>query len=672
MNLLQPATAFLDRFNYITKFAVLGAFALVPIAFLFATAIPVLNRAVEDAGMEAEGVAYVGAAKQLLIAVQKHRGLSNAALSGDAQARDKLAGEAGNVAAALAAVKSLDARGGQTFLPGSPLDDIERQWRELAAANAGMAPAESFAAHTRVVGQTLRLITHFADASRLTLDPVLETYYLQDLIVTQVPPLMEALGKLRGKTAGILTRKAITPDEKVAVIGLTSEANVLLDRVLTDLDKVYAAAPGTKARLEERATALKAAIGQVKETTLREISETGFTLGGADYFKIASAPITEADKLVEMAAPQLHDLLVLRRDHERHILLLDIGFTVLMILAMAYLTLGLSASILHAVKGISAGATAMAGGDLTHAVALSARDEMGRIAGDLNRAREALAGLVGQTLRSAADLTETSVRVKDDTNRISQSSSQQNEAIAASASTVKALTVSVHQIAGQAAEADKQARQASELARHGLEVAETASRDMRAVAETVTRAASQIEGLNTRAGEITGIVHAIRDIADQTNLLALNAAIEAARAGEQGRGFAVVADEVRKLAERTGGATAEIATMIEAIQRDTHGAVEIMLSGSEKAKVGEQTVLDTAQALRDIQDAARNALNRVSDIASASREQTVSSQDIAQNMETIADMTAHNNSSVAQVSTSAAHLGHLAEALRSDLAKFRV
>ena len=672
MDLLKPATSFLDRFNYVTKFAILGAFALIPIAFLFATAIPVLNRAVEDATMEAEGVAYVGAAKQLLIAVQKHRGLSNAALSGDAQAKDKLAELAGKANEALAAVKALDANSGQTFLSGSPVDDIERQWRELAAANMGMTPAASFAAHTAIVVQTLRLITHFADVSRLTLDPVLETYYLQDLIVTQAPPLMESLGKLRGKTAGILSRKAITPEEKVAVISLASEANVLLERVLADLDKVYVAAPRVKPVLEEQSAALKAAIVQVKETTLREISETGFTLGGADYFKLATAPITEADKLVEMAAPQLHDLLVQRRDHERRILLLDIGFTVLMILAMGYLTLGLSASILHAVKGISQGTAAMAGGDLTLGVAVATRDKMGRIARDLNQAREALAGLVGQTLRSAADLTETSVRVKDDTRHISQSSNQQNEAISASASTVEELTVSVHQIAEQAAEADRQARQASELAKHGLEVAEAASSDMQAVAETVTRAASQVEGLNARAGEITGIVAVIRDIADQTNLLALNAAIEAARAGEAGRGFAVVADEVRKLAERTGGATAEIAAMIEAIQRDTRGTVDIMLSSSEKAKVGERTVLDTAQSLRDIQDAARNALNRVSDIANASREQTVSSQEIAQNMETIADMTEHNNNSVAQVSASAAHLGQLAEALQRDLAKFRV
>ena len=161
---------------------------------------------------------------------------------------------------------------------------------------------------------------------------------------------------------------------------------------------------------------------------------------------------------------------------------------------------------------------------------------------------------------------------------------------------------------------------------------------MNKIAEVVTEAASTVQELGNSSEKIGEIVQVIDDIADQTNLLALNAAIEAARAGEQGRGFAVVADEVRKLAERTTKATKEIASMIKQIQKETIGAVQSMEKGTVEVSKGKELVEKAGVSLNQIISSSQEVVDNVSQVAAASEEQSATSEQISKNIEAISSV----------------------------------
>jgi len=188
----------------------------------------------------------------------------------------------------------------------------------------------------------------------------------------------------------------------------------------------------------------------------------------------------------------------------------------------------------------------------------------------------------------------------------------------------------------------------------------------------VIEASVQIEGLLERSREIDSIAGVIKEIADQTNLLALNAAIEAARAGEQGRGFAVVADEVRKLAERTTKATAQITEMIGAVQTDTSAAVNSMHAVTPQVALGVEMAGSAAAALREISSDVATTLGNVREVASATAEQSQASTMVAQNVERIAAMVEKSAASVRAANENVRSLESLANELRDSVSKFRL
>jgi methyl-accepting chemotaxis protein len=326
------------------------------------------------------------------------------------------------------------------------------------------------------------------------------------------------------------------------------------------------------------------------------------------------------------------------------------------------------------------------GGEPVYVIDIIRQIAAGNLAGDIRtrpgdngsllfatrQMQDGLRGIIGRILTVADQLAQAARQMSASAQQVLQASVRQSDASAAVASSVEQMTVCIGQVSDNAGGAQRHASDTGDLARDGAGVVREVIVEMDKISGAVGASSAVITSLGEQSHKISNIVNVIKEIADQTNLLALNAAIEAARAGEQGRGFAVVADEVRKLAERTTQSTQEIAAMIQAIQAGTDDAVAGMAQGNARVDEGVQMVSQAGVSMEKIQDGVQQVLAAVDDISAALKEQSSASQLIARNVESIAEMTDETSGIIKEVSASAGHLEQLSAELKTSVGAFRL
>ncbi len=317
-------------------------------------------------------------------------------------------------------------------------------------------------------------------------------------------------------------------------------------------------------------------------------------------------------------------------------------------------------------------AEAIASGDLTRPMPRAGEDEIGDLMAKLGVMRNTLHELIASIAQNVKGLADSSSELSSSANGSARTTEMQAEAASSMAASVEELSVSIDQVEEHAREARAVTQESSTQSTEGGRIIHEAAGEMGRIADAVNSTAGTIKELSGYSEQISSIVQVIKDIADQTNLLALNAAIEAARAGEQGRGFAVVADEVRKLAERTGKSTQEIGDMIHKIQQGTDRAVQEMQSGVQRVGDGVQLAHKAGDSVTGIRASAERATQAVDDINLALKEQAVAARDIAQKVERIAQGSEENSAAVAQTAAAARRLESLAGELKAMASRFRI
>lgn len=314
----------------------------------------------------------------------------------------------------------------------------------------------------------------------------------------------------------------------------------------------------------------------------------------------------------------------------------------------------------------------LAEGDLTVEVTVESTDETGQLMAAMQTMVHQLRDMITSTVDISSSIASASNQLQSTAQQIATGA----EEVAAQTSTVatasEEMAATSSDIARNCTMAADASLHSTNAANAGAAVVQETINGMNIIADRVRKTASNVEALGSRSEEIGEIVGTIEDIADQTNLLALNAAIEAARAGEQGRGFAVVADEVRALAERTTKATKEIGAMIKAIQNETKVAVKAMEEGVVEVEKGAASSQKSGQALKEILDRINEVSMQVSQIATAAEEQTATTNEVTSNVHQITEVVHQTANGADETASAAAQLAKQAEGLQKLISRFRL
>jgi len=321
-------------------------------------------------------------------------------------------------------------------------------------------------------------------------------------------------------------------------------------------------------------------------------------------------------------------------------------------------------------KSLAEASERIAANDLT--VNVQPKSERDVLGTSFKSMAASMSAMIRQLGENARELVSAATEIASSSEQMSKGAKNQSDQVNQVSTAVEEMTATIFESSKNAGEASTTAKGAADTAISGGRIVNDTIQGMRTIASVVRQSAESITKLAGSADQIGEIIGVIDDIADQTNLLALNAAIEAARAGEQGRGFAVVADEVRKLAERTSKATGEITEMIKGIQKQTEDAVHSMEAGIQEVDKGRESADKAGNSLNEIVAMAQRVTEMISQMATAAEEQSSAAEQISKNIEHISTVTKETAGGAQQSAAAAEELNRQADGLQQMVARFKV
>ncbi len=670
--IVAPAAGLMDRLRYGGKFLVMtvvGALALGFLVFQVATERLQNIHRIED---ERVGLRYLEAARPVWMAVQRHRGLSGALASGDQSVKDAVLQAQAEADKHFAAVSELIQH--EPLLAGLA-EDWKRQaeeWNLVKKDAMVLGPGEGFDRHTVFLQELAAHMRLVAAHTSLVLDGDLKAYLLIDVVVNQMPVFMEATAQLRGRAGGVLARKRIDDTEAANLRGLMTQVRVAKSQLH---EKINAAVPllGEEGKaVKEGAQALEEPVTNAFILVESNVLSQSFDMEPAKLFAETSAPVAAGIKLTERLAADIERMLDERAARLTHHLWLLLGAAAAAVLLLTYLCLGAYVSLSRGVGAVVAGGNRLAGGDLTATVEVSSSDEIADIAGAFNAMAGRMREVLARVQDSARQVNTAANTLASATQNVADSSRKQSEAASTVAAAVEEVTVSIHSVADNAAEVDKLSAASRSRTQEGNESLARMIGEIELVEDAVSEIAKSVVEFVESTRAINDMTRQVKDIADQTNLLALNAAIEAARAGEQGRGFAVVADEVRKLAEKSAAAASQIDEVTRLLGTRTGGVEAVVGRGHTALKSCQEYLEKVTEILAEANRSVERTSAGMTEISASVREQTTASSEIARNVENIARLAEENHGAVDAAVREASRLKALAAELEQSASRFRV
>lgn len=662
---------FVGKLKYSVKFMLIALFVMGFASFMVFSILRQYNQDIAFSSLEITGTSLLPSAKALFINTQKLRGLSAAYKGGDRTVKYKVEQQKTQVKQKLQALQEGAHR---VQLPeiDEIIERLEAQLLRAISQAETLSKEAGFKQYSKVIEREMALIVKIGDMSNLILDPDLDSYYLMDLVVNKLPKLLEATGKARGFGSGVLAGQSLNEAMRINLTLLIYTIKENLHSVQSGLDSAYAYNSELSVKVNPAFEELSQRI-EVFEIAVKRINNNELKMSSADYFKLGTDVINSAVALYDTSTMQLVELLQIRVDNMRksrnYMLLQGVLFLVL----LSVMFYAMYRSILHAIRSMVEQFNDVATTqDLTKDVTLSVKDELLEIATAYNHLRKSLHLSMKQIQQNSISVREDVKLNLESAQNVKRSATSQSELVNKEKEITTAVNASANIASDKAlattqnlddtyASMDKMITSLSEMIQD-VESNSSKSIEMK----------EQIASVSEQTTQIKDILSIIKEIAEQTNLLALNAAIEAARAGEHGRGFAVVADEVRKLAERTQKSLVEIDTTTSVI---VQGVVETQVNIDASAAQAQEIILKTQEVIALADETKTKTIQSTDYSKEVTHETATINEQVAQLIKTstlLSDEASSNANTAHLLSDISDRVNSAAENLDIEINKFRV
>ena len=666
----------------------------------------------EFARQESRGLEYYSPLLTLLQDLQEQRGLTALSLSGDATTKGRLDAKRLDVERDVKVLDEVDQRLDASLHTRATWTDLRDEIHTLASRSSNATAAASYDMHTQTIKKTIALVTAVGDASNLTLDPDLDSYYVMNVLIFQGPELTETVAQARGLGSSIAANKG----RDLAQIEELNRLAILMGFLQTKVDDSFskiAKANGTlKTRMDAESRSTAGAIQVVSDRATKLVGSRGQGVNAAEYFDALSPSVESLFATQQRATDSLNVLLHNRISKFSWEIAQTLAWAGLGLLIVSAVGLFMTRDMTSNLRRVVGAANQIAIGDLAVQDLPTARhDEIGILAQAFDRNVQALKEVTGVAERIAAGDLMATVAPRSERDVLGHALANMVQRLSALVGEVQRsgdeVNASVHEIAGTARQQQATAAEiaatttqigatskeisatSKELVRTMNEVSAVAEESatlagsgqagvtrmedtMRLVMDAAASINARLAVLNEKAGGINQVVTTITKVADQTNLLSLNAAIEAEKAGEYGRGFAVVATEIRRLADQTAVATYDIERMVKDIQSAVTAGVMGMDKFSEEVRRGMHEVQEVGRQLSQIIHQVQALAPRFEAVSEGMHAQATGAEQITESLGQLSDAAQQTVESLRQSNQVIDGLNRAAAGMRGSVSRFNL
>ncbi|MBX8492256.1 methyl-accepting chemotaxis protein [Pseudomonas cichorii] len=674
MNILSPAVYVTNRVRFPIKFFILGVIVLIPLLFLGIRVMQTLNASIDTLSHEQVGQKYLLDVTPVLRLSMMQRALTHSMLSGNEGAKADAARNAEKLEQAFNELAIQDGKFGKYLETADRVQKLRADTRELIErAKSGGDPLTLFSAWNDQLTKVLGFIYYISATSGMILDEDYGSLFLIDLSTLRLPRQINVIGQIRGLATGFSADRQIDETTRAFALNLMKQEAQIRQELQQSLRLLRRQEPALTDVVEQP---VNLAINDLENLSrdLMDYLDPGqrSNVNANTLGERGNAVVAQFYKAQEQMQASLQSQIATRLQDRNNERMFFIGLFVVLGVLLLYAFAGIYSALRSAVEELLSVTARIAQGDLTARVKVGSRDEIGDVGKGLNSMVEAFSQSLSQVERSSHSVSESAQRLERSISQAKQSMNAQQAETEQVATAINEMTTSVADVAQNTEGAARAAEAASSASIKGLQVMGETRATIEALVNEVQLSGQKVEALATHSQEIGGVIEVIRTIADQTNLLALNAAIEAARAGEQGRGFAVVADEVRTLASRTQNSTEEIRRIIQQLQDATDEAVQQMKAGQDRAHACLDASEQASGTLQQINEAVDGIVGMNTQIASAAVQQHSVSEDINRNVMGIRNSSLVVMDGVNDNAATADELSSLASELRTVVSRFQL